>query len=87
MACLVTYYLNGVYLHSENGNGNAFVSESMSGHTSPVECVAFDSTEVLVVTGASTGAIKLWDLREAKIVHTLTGHRINCTAIEFLPFG
>ncbi|XP_019053753.1 PREDICTED: katanin p80 WD40 repeat-containing subunit B1 homolog [Nelumbo nucifera] len=37
--------------------------------------------------GASTGAIKLWDLEEAKIVRTLTGHRINCTAIEFHPFG
>nr|DAD20838.1 TPA_asm: hypothetical protein HUJ06_022301 [Nelumbo nucifera] len=60
---------------------------SLSGHTSPVECVAFDSAEVLVVAGASTGAIKLWDLEEAKIVRTLTGHRINCTAVEFHPFG
>ncbi|XP_010242286.1 PREDICTED: katanin p80 WD40 repeat-containing subunit B1 homolog [Nelumbo nucifera] len=40
--------------------------------------------------GASTGAIKLWDLEEAKsnvVARTLTGHRINCTAIEFHPFG
>nr|DAD38174.1 TPA_asm: hypothetical protein HUJ06_008815 [Nelumbo nucifera] len=40
--------------------------QSLSSHTSPVECVAFDSAEVLVVIGASTGAIKLWDLEEAK---------------------
>jgi len=40
--------------------------QSLSGHTSPVESVAFDSAEVLVLGGASTGVIKLWDLEEAK---------------------
>jgi len=40
--------------------------QSLSGHTSPVESVAFDSGEVLVLGGASTGVIKLWDLEEAK---------------------
>ncbi|KAF5186510.1 Katanin p80 wd40 repeat-containing subunit b1-like protein [Thalictrum thalictroides] len=39
---------------------------SLSGHTSPVESVTFDSVEVLVVSGASFGVIKLWDLEEAK---------------------
>lgn len=40
--------------------------QSLCGHTSPVESVAFDSAEVLVLAGASTGAIKLWDLEEVK---------------------
>lgn len=40
--------------------------QSLSGHTSPVESVAFDSAEILVVAGASSGAIKLWDLEETK---------------------
>ncbi|KAB5533962.1 hypothetical protein DKX38_017048 [Salix brachista] len=39
---------------------------SLCGHTSPVESVAFDTSEVLVLAGASMGAIKLWDLEEAK---------------------
>ncbi|XP_042519738.1 katanin p80 WD40 repeat-containing subunit B1 homolog KTN80.2-like [Macadamia integrifolia] len=60
---------------------------SLSGHTSPVESVTFDSAEALVLGGASSGTIKLWDLEEAKIVRTLTGHRSNCTAVEFHPFG
>ncbi|XP_014518573.1 katanin p80 WD40 repeat-containing subunit B1 homolog isoform X1 [Vigna radiata var. radiata] len=60
---------------------------SLSGHTSPVESVAFDSAEVLVLGGASTGVIKLWDLEEAKMVRTVAGHRSNCTAVEFHPFG
>ncbi|KAJ9136215.1 hypothetical protein P3X46_033314 [Hevea brasiliensis] len=60
---------------------------TLCGHTSPVESVAFDAAEVLVLAGASTGVIKLWDLEEAKMVRTLTGHRSNCTAAEFHPFG
>ncbi|RDX71931.1 Katanin p80 WD40 repeat-containing subunit B1-like protein, partial [Mucuna pruriens] len=63
---------------------------SLCGHTSSVESVAFDSAEVLVLSGASSGVIKLWDLDEAKsniVVRTLTGHRSNCTAVEFHPFG
>nr|KYP61085.1 Katanin p80 WD40 repeat-containing subunit B1 isogeny 1 [Cajanus cajan] len=60
---------------------------SLCGHTSSVESVAFDSAEVLVLSGASSGVIKLWDLEEAKMVRTLNGHRSNCTAVEFHPFG
>lgn len=40
--------------------------QSLCGHTNPVESVAFDSAEILVLAGASSGAIKLWDLEEAK---------------------
>lgn len=39
---------------------------SLCGHTNAVESVAFDSAEVLVLAGASSGVIKLWDLEEAK---------------------
>lgn len=60
---------------------------SLSGHTSSVQSVAFDSTEVLVLAGSSNGTIKLWDLEEAKLVRTITGHRLNCAAVEFHPFG
>ncbi|KAL3643410.1 hypothetical protein CASFOL_014225 [Castilleja foliolosa] len=60
---------------------------SLCGHTSPVESAAFDSSEVLVAAGSSSGAMKLWDLEETKMVRTLTGHRSYCTALEFHPFG
>ncbi|KAL6616172.1 hypothetical protein ACP70R_038442 [Stipagrostis hirtigluma subsp. patula] len=60
---------------------------SLSGHTSSVEAVQFDSAEVLVLAGSSNGSIKLWDLEEAKVVRSLTGHRSSCTAVEFHPFG
>ncbi|KAE9591761.1 putative transcription factor WD40-like family [Lupinus albus] len=60
---------------------------SLSGHNSSVQSLDFDSAEVLVLGGASSGVIKLWDLEEAKMVRTVAGQRSSCTAIEFHPFG
>lgn len=41
-------------------------AQSLCGHSSPVESLVFDSMELSVLAGASTGAIKLWDLEETK---------------------
>ncbi|KAI9138187.1 WD40-repeat-containing domain protein [Paraphysoderma sedebokerense] len=60
---------------------------SLSGHTTPVECVTMDSVEQLVVAGSAGGSIKLWDLEHAKVIRTLSGHRSNVRAVEFHPFG
>ncbi|CAA7023436.1 unnamed protein product [Microthlaspi erraticum] len=67
------------------GKPNAILS--LYGHSSGIDSVTFDASEVLVAAGAASGTIKLWDLEEAKIVRTLTGHRSNCTAVDFHPFG
>ncbi|CAI9097114.1 OLC1v1033442C1 [Oldenlandia corymbosa var. corymbosa] len=67
------------------GKPNAILS--LSGHSSGIDSVGFDSSEVLVAAGAASGTIKLWDLEEAKIVRTLTGHRSNCISLDFHPFG
>ncbi|KAK1380555.1 Katanin p80 WD40 repeat-containing subunit B1-like [Heracleum sosnowskyi] len=67
------------------GKPNAILS--LSGHSSGIDSVSFDSTEVFVAAGAASGTIKLWDLEEAKIVRTLTGHRSNCISLDFHPFG
>uniref|UniRef100_A0A5B6ZMG8 Katanin p80 WD40 repeat-containing subunit B1 homolog n=1 Tax=Davidia involucrata TaxID=16924 RepID=A0A5B6ZMG8_DAVIN len=67
------------------GKPNAILS--LSGHSSGIDSVGFDSSEVLVAAGAANGTIKLWDLEEAKIVRTLTGHRSNCISLDFHPFG
>ncbi|KAK4348173.1 hypothetical protein RND71_034512 [Anisodus tanguticus] len=67
------------------GKPNAILS--LSGHSSGIDSVSFDTSEVLVAAGAASGTIKLWDLEEAKIVRTLTGHRSNCISLDFHPFG
>uniref|UniRef100_A0A6N2LEJ7 Katanin p80 WD40 repeat-containing subunit B1 homolog n=1 Tax=Salix viminalis TaxID=40686 RepID=A0A6N2LEJ7_SALVM len=52
------------------GKPNAILS--LSGHTSGVDSVSFDSSEVLVAAGAASGTVKLWDLEEAKLfAHSL----------------
>ncbi|XP_051188391.1 katanin p80 WD40 repeat-containing subunit B1 homolog KTN80.4 isoform X1 [Lolium perenne] len=60
---------------------------SLSGLTSPVESVSFDSSEVMIGAGAASGTIKIWDTEEAKVVRTFTGHRSNCASLDFHPFG
>ena len=50
-----------------------------------MECVTFDQAEEVVVAGAAGGTLKLWDLEEAKVVRTLTGHRSNCSSVDFHP--
>ncbi|XP_057482021.1 katanin p80 WD40 repeat-containing subunit B1 homolog KTN80.4-like [Actinidia eriantha] len=67
------------------GKPNAILS--LSGHTSGIDSVSFDSSEAFVAAGAASGTIKLWDLEEAKIVRTLMGHRSNCISLDFHPFG
>lgn len=42
---------------------------SLSGLTSPVESVSFDSSEVMIGAGAASGTIKIWDIEEAKGVN------------------
>ena len=60
---------------------------SLAGHQSAVECVTFDQAEEVVVAGAAGGTLKLWDLEEAKVVRTLTGHRSNCSSVDSIPLA
>lgn len=43
--------------------------QSLSGLTSPVESLSFDSSEVMIGAGAASGTIKIWDVEEAKGVN------------------
>ena len=48
-----------------------FLLQILSGHSSGIDSVSFDSSEVLVAAGAASGTIKLWDLEEAKSMTAL----------------
>uniref|UniRef100_T1ISW5 Katanin p80 WD40 repeat-containing subunit B1 n=1 Tax=Strigamia maritima TaxID=126957 RepID=T1ISW5_STRMM len=60
---------------------------SLTGHTTPVECVRFSYSDELVCAGSLSGALKIWDLEAAKIVRTLTGHKANIKSLDFHPYG
>lgn len=47
-------------------NGRCSVSQSLKGHTSPVECMQFSSSEEQVVAGSQSGSLRVWDLEAAK---------------------
>ena len=40
--------------------------QSLSGHTTAVECVQFNGSEELVCAGSQSGSLKIWDLEAAK---------------------
>ncbi|CAG9825798.1 unnamed protein product [Phaedon cochleariae] len=60
---------------------------SLSGHTTPVDCVQFNQLEELVCAGSRAGALKVWDLEAAKLVRTLNGHKYAIKCIDFHPYG
>nr|CAH7757439.1 unnamed protein product [Callosobruchus chinensis] len=60
---------------------------SLSGHTTPVDCVQFNQLEELVCAGSRAGALKVWDLEAAKLVRTLNGHKYAIKCIDFNPYG
>ncbi|KAI7814775.1 katanin p80 WD40 repeat-containing subunit B1, partial [Triplophysa rosa] len=60
---------------------------SLTGHTSPVECIQFNSSEERVVAGSLSGSLRLWDLEAAKILRTLMGHKANISSLDFHPMG
>uniref|UniRef100_A0A672T6B9 Katanin p80 WD40 repeat-containing subunit B1 n=1 Tax=Sinocyclocheilus grahami TaxID=75366 RepID=A0A672T6B9_SINGR len=60
---------------------------SLTGHTSPVECIQFNSSEERVVAGSQSGSLRLWDLEAAKILRTLMGHKASVCSLDFHPMG
>ncbi|KAG1928210.1 Transducin/WD40 repeat-like superfamily protein [Pimephales promelas] len=60
---------------------------SLTGHTSPVECIQFNSSEERVVAGSQSGSLRLWDLEAAKILRTLMGHKASICSLDFHPMG
>ncbi|XP_075432648.1 katanin p80 WD40 repeat-containing subunit B1 isoform X1 [Ascaphus truei] len=60
---------------------------SLTGHTSPVESVRFNTSEELIVAGSQSGSLRVWDLEAAKILRTLMGHKANVCSLDFHPYG
>jgi len=67
--------------------GKPNVLLSLSGHTTPVQCVQFNSSEELVCAGSQSGTLKIWDPEAAKVVRTLTGHKADIKSLDFHPYG
>ena len=55
----------------------ALAPQSLAGHQSGVECVAFDAAEEAVVAGAAGGTLKMFDIAAAKGARARTP-RLRC---------
>ena len=42
---------------------------SLSGHTSPVQCLCFDPQETYVVSGSQGGSLKVYDLEVVRTIY------------------
>ena len=62
-------------------------TQSLTGSTSSIECVAFDANEESVAAGSQGGSVKIFNLQEGKVSRTLTGHMTDCTCVDFHPYG
>lgn len=58
----------------------------LSGHTAPVDAVAFLARNRGVTAGGD-GRVVIWDLKDGTPIHTLTGHRMKVAAIAVSPSG
>ena len=58
--------------------------QTLSGHTSPVEYVQFNSGEDLVIAGSQSGTLKIWDLEAAKSELKFNTHMFRVVIIRDL---
>eukprot|EP00127_Corallochytrium_limacisporum_P007060 Clim_evm20s241 gene=Clim_evmTU20s241 len=60
---------------------------SLTGHSNPVVCVAFDTAEELTLAGSWSGTLRLWELETSKVLRTLPGHKASIGSVVFHPYG
>ena len=53
-------------LFTQSAEAATLSSQSLTGHTSPVESVRLNTPEELIVAGSQSGSIRVWDLEAAK---------------------
>ena len=60
---------------------------SLQGHQSWITCLAMHPTAPFAATGGLDDAIRLWDLRNGRLLCCLTGHVKGINALVFSPDG
>jgi len=63
------------------------VAHLLSGHTAPINAVAFHKNGRLLASASKDGTIRLWDLVTGRAVRTLKGHQDEVRVVAFSPDG
>jgi len=61
--------------------------KELTGHTSPVQSLAFSNSGQLLVSGGRDNAVKLWSLDKSKALKTFRGHSSGVRSVVFSPNG
>ena len=57
----------------------------MPPHLTTVTALQFNWDNTLLGSGDNNGSLKVWDLREARLMRSLDGHRLAIGTIDFYP--
>lgn len=63
------------------------VLETMRGHSSPVQVMAFAPNEVTMASGAQDGSIFIWDMDDNSILQRINAHAGSITGLQFNTDG
>ena len=62
---------------------NDFSVKSLVGHYGDIRCCAFTKELSLLATGADDNTLRLWDLKDCDLLHTLRGHHASIKCVTF----
>ena len=57
----------------------------LKGHTNVVTALAFSNDRWYLASGSSDKTVRIWDLVQKKVIHTLSGHKGYICEVSFLP--
>ncbi|GIC88272.1 WD40 repeat domain-containing protein [Aspergillus udagawae] len=59
----------------------------LRGHLRGVSAVKFSPDSTMIASGGADGAVKVWDTRSGKLIHTFEGHLAGISTISWSPDG